>query len=80
MRRTCPPIGAHRRLSGSVVDVRTTSPTADVSALATWALERGVELEALTLSRPSLEDVYLDLVGEGEPQQDLDEPSALSRS
>jgi ABC-2 type transport system ATP-binding protein len=25
---------------------------------------RGVELEALTLARPSLEDVYLDLVGE----------------
>ena len=37
---------------------------------AAWALGRGDELEALTLARPSLEDVYLDLVGEagdGEP-------------
>jgi ABC-2 type transport system ATP-binding protein len=28
-----------------------------------WALDRGVELEGLTVSRRSLEDVYLDLVG-----------------
>jgi len=28
-----------------------------------WALERGVELEGLTVSRPSLEDVYLEMVG-----------------
>ncbi len=34
-------------------------------ALTTWALERGVDLEGLTLARPSLEDVYLDLVGAG---------------
>ena len=27
-------------------------------------IARGVELDALTLARPSLEDVYLDLVGE----------------
>jgi ABC-2 type transport system ATP-binding protein len=60
-----PTIGSERRVAGSVVEVRTTTPTADVSTLAAWAVDRSLELEALTLARPSLEDVYLDLVGEG---------------
>jgi hypothetical protein len=28
-----------------------------------WALDRGEELDALTVTRPSLEDVYLRLTG-----------------
>ena len=28
-----------------------------------WALEHGVELEAFEVTRPSLEDVYLELTG-----------------
>jgi ABC-2 type transport system ATP-binding protein len=59
-----PALGSERRTAGSVVEVRTETPTADVAALAAWAMGRGVELDALTLARPSLEDVYLDLVGE----------------
>ena len=61
-----PDLGLERRTAGSMVEVRTDTPTADVAALATWAAGRGVELEALALARPSLEDVYLDLVGEVE--------------
>ena len=38
--------------------------TADLLALTGWATERGVELEGLEVTRPSLEDVYLDIVGE----------------
>ena len=30
--------------------------------LTTWAWQRGLELPALSVTRPSLEDVYLDLV------------------
>ncbi|HYN68545.1 MAG TPA: ABC transporter ATP-binding protein [Ornithinibacter sp.] len=66
-----PALGLERRIAGSVVEVRTETPTADVAALASWAVARGAELEALTLARPSLEDVYLDLVGE----QDLTAPT-----
>ena len=61
-----PAVGQDRRVAGSVVEVRTASATADVAALASWAVQRGVELEALSLARPSLEDVYLDLVGESD--------------
>jgi ABC-2 type transport system ATP-binding protein len=31
--------------------------------LTTWAVERGLELDGLTVARPSLEDVYLQLTG-----------------
>ncbi len=59
-----PPLGHDLRIAGSIVEARTETPTADVATLAGWAVQRGVELEALTLARPDLEDVYLDLVGE----------------
>jgi ABC-2 type transport system ATP-binding protein len=58
-----PDLGLGRRVAGSVIEVRTETPTADVAGLATWAVSRGLELEALALTRPNLEDVYLDLVG-----------------
>lgn len=57
-----PAVGTEQRVAGNLVEVRTASPTADVATLAAWAVARGEELEDLTLTRPSLEDVYLDLV------------------
>ena len=47
------------------VEITTSAPTADLAHLAGWAAERGIELENLTVSTPSLEDVYLSLVGDG---------------
>jgi ABC-2 type transport system ATP-binding protein len=44
--------------------VKTANPTEVLHTLTGWALERGVEVPALTVRRPSLEDVYLDLVGD----------------
>jgi ABC-2 type transport system ATP-binding protein len=49
--------------SGQLI-VQSTSVTADLHALAGWALDRGVELEELELRRPTLEDVYLKLTAE----------------
>jgi ABC-2 type transport system ATP-binding protein len=51
----------------SHVEFTTSTPTADVNALTGWALERGVELDGLTVSRPTLEDVFLSLAGAEEP-------------
>ena len=42
--------------------VQSSQATEDLHLLTQWALERGVELIGLTVSRPSLEDVYLQLV------------------
>jgi ABC-2 type transport system ATP-binding protein len=41
-----------------------TSVTADLHALSGWALDRGLELDDLEVSRPTLEDVYLQLTSE----------------
>jgi ABC-2 type transport system ATP-binding protein len=46
------------------VTIRTADPTPVLNALTGWALERGVELRSLTVERPSLEDVYLELTGD----------------
>ncbi len=48
------------------VEFTTSTPTADVNALTGWALERGVELHGLRVSRPTLEDVFLSLAGAAE--------------
>ena len=53
---------------GRHVEIVTDAPTSDLAHLTGWARERGVELEDLSVSRPSLEDVYLSLVAE--PDQD----------
>jgi ABC-2 type transport system ATP-binding protein len=49
---------------GQSVNFSTPTPTRDLAPLLSWATVRGVELEALTVSRPSLEDVYLELTQE----------------
>jgi ABC-2 type transport system ATP-binding protein len=56
------PAGAERR--GRVVSFRTATPTRDLAPLLSWASVRGFELERLTVSRPTLEDVYLQLTKE----------------
>jgi ABC-2 type transport system ATP-binding protein len=50
--------------NGEVVTVSTTEPTRLLNELTTEALAVGHELERLEVRRPTLEDVYLELVGE----------------
>jgi ABC-2 type transport system ATP-binding protein len=40
----------------------THQPTCTLAALTTWAVDRGVELDGLTVNRPSLEQAYLELI------------------
>jgi ABC-2 type transport system ATP-binding protein len=59
-----PALGPARpRLQNGRVVLRTGSPTGALHTLTGWALSRGDELEALAVTRPSLEDVYLRLTG-----------------
>jgi ABC-2 type transport system ATP-binding protein len=55
------------------IEVRTEDPTRTLHDLTTWALERGIRLEALEVSRPSLEDVYLEITGGAEGTGAADE-------
>ena len=57
-----PAIGLGRpRANGAQVDIRSGDPTRDLNVLTGWAVEQGIQLEGLSMGRPTLEDVYLDL-------------------
>ena len=49
--------------SDGVATIETATPTRAMHEVTSWALERGLELEGLEVTRPSLEDVYLELTG-----------------
>ena len=51
-----------------LLELRTADPTRDLHTLTGWALEAGVALEGLVVSRLSLEDVFLRLTGDDESE------------
>jgi ABC-2 type transport system ATP-binding protein len=55
------------RRNGQVVVMRTTEPTRLLNELTAEALAEGRELEGLSVRRPTLEDVYLELTAQEEP-------------
>ena len=50
-----------------VVEIRAEDPTRALHELTGWALDAGMRFEALDVTRPSLEDVYLEITG---PQEE----------
>jgi len=54
-------IEANARESAAGVEIRAEEATLALHELTGWALEHGITLEALEVTRPSLEDVYLEL-------------------
>jgi ABC-2 type transport system ATP-binding protein len=54
--------------SDGVARIRTDLPTRVLAELCGWAAGRGIELERLEVTRPTLEDVYLELVQSGDPE------------
>lgn len=55
--------GAER--NGSRITLRSTEPTSVLHRLTAWAVDNDIELRDLTVARPSLEDVYLQLTRKG---------------
>ena len=55
------------RRDGEVVVMRTTEPTRLLNRLTSEALAEGRELQGLSVRRPTLEDVYLELTAQDEP-------------
>jgi ABC-2 type transport system ATP-binding protein len=54
------------RLDGEEVSLETRTPVTDLHELTGRAVEQGLELEGLEVTRPNLEDVYLSLTSEVE--------------
>ena len=59
------PLRARVSGDGSVVELHSHSPLADVGELAAWARCQRIDIADLTVARASLEDVYLTLTEEG---------------
>ena len=56
------PGGPAITVTGGVACVRTELPTRVLAELCGWAAAQGIELERLAVTRPTLEDVYLELI------------------
>ena len=56
-------LGAESASGDGAFTIATAAPTESLHRLAGWAVEQGVELEGLSVSTPTLEDVFIDLVG-----------------
>ncbi len=67
-------VAAGAEVSDGLVRLRTEDPTRTLHELTGWALDRGIRLEGLDVTRPSLEDVYLDLTGR-EAEAEAEEPA-----
>ncbi len=52
-------------LRNGVFEVCTEQPTTDLNLLTQWAIGHGGALEGLEATTPTLEDVYLELIGDG---------------
>ncbi len=59
-------LGAALAVDGGQVTVSTPTPTATLHTLTGWALERGHDLAGLTVSRPTLEDMFLEVTASAE--------------
>ena len=66
--RAAPPLPARLRSPdqavGEIVSITSEDPTRDLHELTAWAIENRVELDELDVSRPNLEDVYLQLTAD----------------
>ena len=61
-------LGADATLRDGRIHLRSHHPAATLNALTGWGLERGLGLDDLTVGRPTLEDVYLELTESQEPR------------
>lgn len=62
-------VASATRLGDGRVQMQTDEPMRVLNRLTGWALDAGVDLQGLSVARPTLEDVYLELTArEGEPQ------------
>jgi ABC-2 type transport system ATP-binding protein len=65
-----PPDGLGARLTAAGTwQLETTVPTRTLHELTGWAIDGGTELIGLEVSRPSLEDVYLELTRSPDPEE-----------
>jgi ABC-2 type transport system ATP-binding protein len=63
-------IARDARIDAGAVSLHTSEPVGQLRDLTAWATERGVGLPGLEVRRPSLEDVYLELIARAQRDPD----------
>jgi ABC-2 type transport system ATP-binding protein len=58
-------VGSTVEVDGPTLRIRTTDPQTMLGTLLAWADDRQIRLEHLEARRPDLEDIFLDLMGNG---------------
>jgi ABC-2 type transport system ATP-binding protein len=61
-------IRAAVKFHDDVVELETDDPTRTLYDLTSWAVQANISLEGLQVTRPSLEDVYLEITRDAEVQ------------
>lgn len=54
------------KVEGDTVELETQDPTRTLYDVTSWAVQAGISLDGLEVSRPTLEDVYLDITRDAE--------------
>jgi ABC-2 type transport system ATP-binding protein len=70
---------AYRDAAGELIERETEDPTSLLHELTDAALARGERLEELSVGRPTLEDVYLELTADADADADATTPNAPRR-
>lgn len=56
-------LGAGSPTGPGTYEIRTATPTAALNQLTAWAVENGIEFEEISVTRPSLEDIFIEVTG-----------------
>lgn len=59
--QSLPALGAETKTDGDFVELQSQDPTRLLYELTSWAVQNNLPLESLEVTRPSLEDVYLEI-------------------
>ena len=59
-------LGAHPANVQGVFEIQTPAPTIVLHKLTTWAVTNGVEFEEIAVTRPSLEDIFIEVTSSNE--------------
>ena len=57
-------------IADGIVEIKSKDPTRALHELTGWALDQGLQLDDLQVTRPSLEDVYLEITGATTAQEE----------
>ena len=63
-------IASKSTLTGELITIQTNTPTETLFEITSWSINSGNQLEEITVSRPSLEEIYLKLVDKSETNVD----------